>query len=197
MSYSQSLEEQHILDYFKQLYGNGFTGMLCDIGSADGKTMSNTYQLLLNGWEGVLVEPSAHLIPALIKNMQGLNAEIINSVVSLKAGWTKFYESNGDFLSTTNEKNVQIWKDVPFKPVMVYAVHFMALKERYGDVFDFINIDVEGNSAELFCNMFEHFPNCKLWCIEHDGRQEDILSLAQTKGFREILRNNENIIVVR
>lgn len=190
--FSQSLEEQHILDYFKE-----FKGKLLDIGAANGLTMSNSHQLLLNGWEGILIEPSAHLIPELIKNMQGLKAEIINSVIGLKTGWTKFYESNGDFLSTTNEKNLGIWKDVPFKLVTVYAVHFMALKERYGDAFDFINIDIEGNSAELFFNMFDHFPNCKLWCVEHDGRQEDILSLAQTKGFREILRNNENIIVVK
>lgn len=190
MSYSQNSEEHEILNYFKD-----FKGSLLDLGAADGKVMSNTYQLLLNGWKGVLVEPSAHLIPALIKNTEGLNAEIVTALIGTTYGWQTFYESNGDFLSTTNTAHVERWKHVPFRPTQVYGVHFIALREKYGDTFDFINIDIEGTSAEMFFNMFTHFPNCKMWCIEHDGRKEEILNYA--KEFKEVLFNGENIIIAK
>lgn len=192
MNYSQNSEQEIITDYFKDIKGS-----FLDIGAADGKVMSNTYQILLNGWSGVMVEPSAHLLPALLKNTEGLNAEIVNALVGITQGWQTFYESNGDFLSTTNLDHVARWKDVPFRPTQVFGIHFMTLKEKYEDTFDFINIDTECTSAELFFNMFEHFTNCKMWCIEHDGRQDDILTLAQTRGFKELLRNNENIIVAK
>jgi len=189
--YSQKTEEHSILNYFQEQ--NISTGTLLDIGSADGKVMSNSYQLLLNGWKGVMVEPSAHLIPALIKNMEGLNTEIVNAVVGITAGWQTFYESNGDFLSTTNTDHVAKWSHVPFKPTQVYGIHFAALKEKYGDIFDFINIDTEATSAELLLKMFREFQNCKLWCIEHDGRKEEILNLAA--GYKEILFNDENLLI--
>jgi len=190
MSFSQNSEEQIILEYFKD-----FKGRFLDIGAADGKVMSNTHQLLLNGWSGVMVEPSAHLVPSLLKNTEGLNAEIVVALVGTTQGWQTFYESNGDFLSTTNLEHKARWKDVSFRPTQVFGVHFIALKEKYGDTFDFINIDTEGTSAELFFNMFNHFPNCKMWCIEHDGRREEILNLA--KDFKEILFNGENLIITR
>ena len=186
--HSQNNEEEIILNHFKD-----FKGTLLDVGAATGLHLSNTYQLLLNGWKGIMVEPSAHLIPALIKNMEGLDAEVVNAFVSTTAGWKTFYEANGDFLSTTNLDHVQRWSNVPFRPTQIYAIHFMALKEKYGDIFDFINIDTECTSAELFLGMLGEFPKCQMWCIEHDGKKEEILALAT--GFKEILYNGENIII--
>lgn len=190
MSHSQQQEEEHILAYF-----GDFKGRLLDIGAADGKHLSNTYQLLKNGWSGVLVEPSAHLIPALQKHTEGLDVELINSVISTEAGWSEWYESNGDFLSTTDAAHVAKWRDVPFRKIWTYRVHFMAIISKFGNDFDFINIDTEATSAALFLEMFDKFPHTRLWCIEHDSRKKEILAKAQ--GFREIYYNGENIIIGR
>lgn len=192
MNYSQNSEQEHILNHFLD-----FKGRLLDIGAASGKDLSNTYQLLLNGWEGVMVEASAYLIPPLLENMKGLNAEVIHAAIAERSGWATFYESNGDMLSTTSEQHTQLWSYVPFKKTTIYQVSFNELFERYGDTFDFINIDIEGLSYEMFKNIFPLFTKCKLWCVEHDSKQEEIKTIAAEKEFNVIYENGENIILTK
>lgn len=188
--YSQSNEEEYILKHF-----NDFKGRLLDCGAASGKELSNTYQLLLNGWQGVMIEASAYLIPNLIENTKGLNAEIIHTAIGLQEGWVEFYESGGDFLSTTSVPHTELWNEVPFKKTTIWQVGFEEVFNRYGDTFDFINIDIEGSSFELFKRMFPLFTNCKLWCVEHDSKQEEIKVMASEKGFQVIYENGENLIL--
>src|SRR5687767_5636594 len=52
--YSQNLEEQYILEHFK----DRTKGTFCSIGENDGVTFSNVRALALKGWSGVMVEPS-------------------------------------------------------------------------------------------------------------------------------------------
>jgi len=51
--YSQNLEQNYILEYFKDRRGT-----FIDIGANDGLTLSNTRALVELGWRGVFVEPS-------------------------------------------------------------------------------------------------------------------------------------------
>lgn len=187
MIYSQNNEQHHITEYF-----GDFKGRLLDLGAGDGIQFSNTCQLLNTGWKGVLVEPSPYLIPALIKNSREQDVEIIISPIGTEAAMKTWYDCGGDFLSSTNDKNVHLWKQVSFtRNLLIQQIHWMALKMRYGDTFDFINIDVEGDSANLFLQMLPEFPSCRLWCVEHDGKKDEILS----SGMRMIDFNGENIII--
>ena len=53
MYHSQNKEAQIVLNYF-----NGRVGNLCDIGTNDGITFSNSYDLIQTGWTATLLEPS-------------------------------------------------------------------------------------------------------------------------------------------
>ena len=52
--YSQSGQDAFVLSYFN----NKRNGVFIDIGANDGETFSNSRQLILDGWNAVLVEPS-------------------------------------------------------------------------------------------------------------------------------------------
>ena len=187
---SQNNEEAKILEYFGEN-----PGRLLDIGAADGKVFSNTYALLQKGWQGVMVEPSSHLIPALLKNTEAFNVEVVNAIIGTQtAGWVRWYECP-DFVSTMNEAHAKIWKETPYQKVTAFQHHWQMLLSKFGDTFDFINIDVEGGSAELFKAMFSSFPNCRAWCIEHDYKQQEIAGLAE--GYTVMVSNGENIILVK
>ena len=67
MKYSQNDEENVVKNYF-----NGKIGTFLDVGSNDGKTLSNTFALSLSGWRGVLVEPSPKAFSALRENYRGM-----------------------------------------------------------------------------------------------------------------------------
>jgi FkbM family methyltransferase len=89
MSYSQNSEEDVILDYF----GN-FKGHLLDIGANDGITLSNSREMIVRGWGGVLVEPS----PTAFKKLKYLyldhsKIDLLNVAIGATNGPAMFYES--------------------------------------------------------------------------------------------------------
>ena len=69
---------------------------------------------------------------------------------------------------------------------------------QFGEDFDFINIDVDGQSAGLFIDALK---NCRLrpkcWCVEHDGRQEELTRMALIQGYSQYHINGENVIYSR
>lgn len=53
-----------------------------DIGASDGTTMSNSYQLFTNGWEGLALECDPQKVPLLAKALAASKARITNAMVS-------------------------------------------------------------------------------------------------------------------
>lgn len=202
MSYSQNQEEKYITEYF-----DNQKGRLLDLGSFDGITFSNSFELIKQGWNAVLLEASPVCFASLMKNMKVFKQHsrfasdqliLINAAISNNESWQTFYDSNGDAVSGTDFANKEKWKaQVNFDEFLVHSIHWKKLKEQFGDVFNFINIDIEGISAQLFIEMFPEFPNCSLWCVEHDERKEELILLASTKGFKNIYENAENLILAR
>lgn len=200
--FSQSNEEAVIVKYF-----NGQNGRILELGAYDGMTFSNTFQLIKQGWNAVLLEASPICFASLMRNMKTFKQHsrfaedqltLINAAIGTTAGWAKFYDSNGDAVSGTDLANKEKWQaQVKFDEFLIYAIHWKALQSKFGDVFNFINIDIEGISAQLFIEMFPEYPNCSLWCVEHDSRQKEIQVLAESKGFKLLDLNSENIIIAR
>ena len=194
MSYAQNGEDAYILSHF-----NNFTGKLLDIGCHDLVTFSNTRQLALNGWDGVYYEASSLVFPAIERNKEGIKGEIFNTAVHpTHSGTLEFYLS-ADCISTSDPAHMEKWKSYAnySEPVSVPCINAEDLFLKHGDTFDMINIDVEGYSFLLFERMFSLFENCRLWCVEADGKHSQIEIMGKSRGFNVLCSNGENVVIGR
>lgn len=195
--YSQNNEEQIILQLLKDTKGR-----LLDIGAYDGKTFSNTYQLLLNGWNGVLVEPAPSVILNLINNTQEIKdrLEIINAAIvpNKVHDLLEFNDSMGDAVSTSDTKHYELWKKaVNFRKVFVSTITIQDIFRTFGTKFEFVNIDVEGQNLEILKTIPFTEMNTKLVCVEHEYKYDAIIEIMQKQGFKEYHRNSENLIFIK
>ena len=190
--YSQSGEQIAILEYFK----GKPPGKFLDIGAYDGKVFSNTLALVELGWSGVCVEPS----PGAFTKLQTRHAKrgdikLLNAAVGNAPGIIQMFESP-DALSTTEKGNWAKWKDkTTFMPIYVYRATPQELFDFFGFNFDFINIDTEGTSADIFLRLPFTKLGTSLWCVEHDGKKKEIVEKAEWLGFNLLLTNGENVIL--
>lgn len=193
--YSQNNEEQIILNYFAGKPSASFW----DIGAYDGRTFSNTLALLELGWSGIAVEGSPQNFVNLLENTKQHTdrLEYVLGVITIDHdGLTHWYDTGGDAISTPSSQHKEIWEKSGhvFKK-MSAAMFCWRNLWRIDDQPEFINVDVEGGSAVLAIDMFKGGMRPDLWCIEHDGKADHIASLFKRSGYRELLRNHENIIL--
>jgi FkbM family methyltransferase len=189
--YSQNNEETFITNHFSNRKGK-----LLDIGAYDGRTFSNTLALLESGWEGVLIEASPSVFTKLIENVSHLNVKLINTAIVCDIeGLVTFYNNDGA-VATMDQENLRKWqRQEKFYPISVMTCNIDRLAEYVGTKFDFINIDVEGQSAALFIEAYSLFPDCDMWVVEHDDLQASIIGAAV--NHKVIHQNGENLILVR
>ena len=195
--FSQNDEESYIVKFFGDKAGN-----FLDIGAYDGKAFSNTHRLALNGWGGVCFEPSVSVFPQLETLYKDRDDVVCDKrAIGSKRGKAIFYDSSGDAISSFDTAHVKKWEknwNSKFKQVEVDVIPFSDILDEYGSDFDFINIDVESTNYEIFKLLdFKKLNKCKLFCIEHDRRDREIERTLKQFGFRQILRNPENIILGR
>lgn len=197
--YSQNREEEILVGL---LGAETKIGHFLDVGAYDGKAFSNTLRLAELGWSGVCVEPSPSVFPALMK-LHAANPKIIcvNAAVTEKNGFFDFWDSGGDAISTTDlahrDKWAAGWK-ANFAKMVIYGITFTDLFAKFGTVFDFINLDVEGVSAAMFMRLpLQQLEQCKVLCVEHDGMLSEIQSYAGRFGYQYVWHNGENIILCR
>lgn len=194
MSYSQNKEEIFITEYF-----NGKVGKCIDIGAFHPYKFSNTRRLIELGWSAILVEPA----PSLFKMFEELystdsNITLINCAIGDTTDHVKFYESEGDAVSTTDEKHKEKWNKagVPFKEITVPMMETVWFFNQYCKDVDFISIDTEGTNMTVFRLIPDWvWQQISLLCIEHDGCYIEIKGTLVDYGFKEIYRNAENIIL--
>lgn len=192
--YSQNQEEHYILDHFK----HHPPGRFLDIGAYDGKTFSNTFALAIQGWDGVLVEPSPLPFIGMMKAYKGKsNIKLVNAAVSYQAGGLiEFADSDGDAVSTTNKSHEMKWAKVRhFQHIYVNTISVGDIMHTFGEHYDFISLDVEGTNVEILKTIPLSVMNPSLICIEHEDRFDEIL--AYCKGYSEVHRNGENLILKR
>lgn len=196
MKYSQN-DEQHYIEHYFNGHPVRHGSRFLDIGAFDGKTFSNTYSLLERGFTGVMVEGSPTMFSALQRNVAGQPVELVQAVIVLEpvTGMIPFYDNN-QATATTLPQHVEKWKNqTPFDTISVMPVHYNTILGKFGNKFDMVNIDIEGQSADLFLAMFPLMPEVDLWCVEHDEKREEIKALAQ--GFTVLYENGENLVLGR
>jgi FkbM family methyltransferase len=193
--YSQYDEEKYITEYF----GN-YVGKFLDIGAHDGIFFNNTYQLLLNGWNGVAVEPCLHLFNILKTNLDNYPIEFENIAIGPQSGMVDFYDSGGDAISSMKLSHAKRWESngCKFKKTQVRCEPISYIFNKYGYDFDFISIDAESMNKEIFDMLdVKLLPKLKLLCIEHDGIENYFIDECKKFGFKKIHRTAENIILGR
>ena len=196
--FSQRDEEQYILKFFE----GRVDGRLLDIGAYDGKTFSNTRQLLLNGWGGVLVEPSPTVLHSLV-SLYGENekVQIVTSGIGLERGTFTFHDSGGDAVSSFDDAHMELWRDKGaknFSDMQIPVITWDDLFLSFGYDFEFLNLDAEGWSLDLLEVLpFEKFPNLRMVVVEFDHEEARVLNAMLPHGFNPLHKTAENLVMVK
>lgn len=198
--YSQYEEQKYILEFFGDKIGT-----FLDVGAADGMTFSNVYQLLLNGWAGISVEPESKTLVQLSSLYQQFNgrSEIVVAVVDTMERFVTFYE-NGQ-LSSTSQEHIDNWEwhrqqhGYEWRPVTHRTVTLNSLLSHYSDRnIDFISVDIEGNNLGVVsATDWNLASNCKLLCVEHDQDWDSIINCLKPYGFSEYKVTPVNVLLSR
>lgn len=199
MSYSQYDEEKYILEAF----GDKIDGTFLDIGAWHPTKFSNTralYELGWSfecGWSGVMIEPSPGPMLSLLKEYSEESRIIlVQAAVGIEPGLAELHVTD-DAVSTLSCKEYQRWKETTefHGSVMVPTITLEDIGNRFGG-FDFVNIDAEGLSVDLFNRLLTlgWEPHCI--CVEHDSRLEELASVA-TRIYQLVYANGTNAVWVR
>jgi len=195
--YSQNGEQRVILEAF-----GGFVGNFLEIGACDGKLVSNTLALVERGWSGVMVEPSPRAFMALHER-HGNNPKLTLVHAAVSTGWeygfSEFWdESTIGGYSTTEESNRAKWQHLAKfpGPFWLPTIPMSAILSQFGNNIDFLSIDTEGTSTDLFLEFPFGGVRPNVVCVEHDGRIDECLTQAHRWKYREMARNGENLVFV-
>ncbi len=192
--YSQNDEETHI----GRIVGED-AGRFLDIGSYNPKLMSNVRALYDRGWSGVMVEASpGPFLDLLTEYGNDERVELICAAVAPIRGLLRFHHSEAG-VGTSNDAHYQKWRTRADWQGRFYAsgITLDDILCKFGRDFDFVNIDVEGESAELFLWALRLRLRPKCFCVEHDGRQEELTRVAILQGYAQYHLNGENVIFAR
>ncbi len=193
MSYSQSTEEAVILEHCPAI------GTFLDIGAYDPRIFSNTRALYERGWSGVMVEPSPEPFLNLLREYgNDQRIKLLHTAVAIAGGFAEM-QASADMLSTTSPRVFERWKDRGgyYGKFWCGRCTVEGLLGLTGKDFDFMSVDIEGESADVFMLMMalSFLPKCV--CVEHDGQKDEILIDAAKHGYWMVHETSENLILVR
>lgn len=207
--YSQGLEEQKIIEFFKDSKGK-----LLDIGANDGQTFSNSKKLIELGWEAVLVEPSPGCVDKLkALHLGNQNVAIEQVAISEISGEQMFHESgtlvgpgienktNSSLVSTLKPEEKERWNplNMEWNKFPVKTLCWKDFIKLHGDTFDFVSIDAEGLDVEILKQI--DLSKIKLLCIEWNSIHEvkdEILKYTKQFGMDKVIyQSGENLIICK
>ena len=204
--YSQYGEQKYILEALGVYEGQpAYTKppRLLEIGAFDPFAMSNSRALIELGWSAVLFEPSPGPLRALVKEYgNNERVEVVGcAVVRLATGPLKLRLTD-DAVSADagNEAHLKKWEGYGFYGTMTtWPLSLGFVMERWGP-FDFVSIDTEGTSVDLFCELVQvcansdwgrpKRPRCVV--VEHDNRWDEMRKAAELGGYRLMHDPKEN-----
>lgn len=195
--YSQSSEQEVILNYFKNR-----KGWFLDIGAYDGITYSNTHALALEGWRGVCIEPTSNAYRKLHK-LYRANGRIkcYNYAIHVKTG-SETIQANDDGLSTLLDWELERWKNTnyKFKKEMCFTKTFDKFYTENSRKYKFIDIDTEGLDWFILKQMDLKKLGCEMLCIEwnlHQDLKEKFTDYVKQFNLKLIHTTPENLIFVK
>jgi FkbM family methyltransferase len=190
MSYSQGDEEQYIL----QAVGKR-KGRFLDIGAWHPKNLSNTRALYERGWSGLLIEPSPEPFLVLLREYGNDDRiQLLCGAVGVNNAITRFHASS-DALTTSSDASYERWKEVGgfYGSFYAPALSIPAILNRFG-AFDFVSIDAEGSSVDLFHALLATSMRPDCICVEYDLRNEECIEAGARGGYKALYVSSENVV---
>lgn len=201
--YSQSAEEQHILNYF-----GDFKGTFLSLGENDGETLSNVRALAIRGWSGVMVEPA----PKAYAKLKALYEDAPkgkfytyecaignhNEKAILHDSGELLKKGDTSLVSTLVEsEKIRFQSVLHYEPVQVKVYRWKTFYNRLTiKKFDFISIDCEGLDGDILKQMDVSETRCI--CIEWNVKEELKAMYSELlPDFRIIYTSPENLIYAR
>jgi FkbM family methyltransferase len=173
-------------------------GRFLDIGAWRARELSNTRALYERGWSGVLVEPSPGPMRALVEEYGGdPQIDLVSAAVGPERGLLHMHIT--DLPVSTADKEVrEVWKDeggyIGKLWVPIWTVE--DLINQFGP-FDFVSIDAEGGSVDIFRRVVVNPMHAVCICVEHDGKSQECLQIAQAAGYSRFHQTSENLVFSR
>lgn len=196
-NYSQLDEQQYILQALVDIP----CGKLLDLGAWHATELSNSRALIESGWEALLVEPSPEPFLGLLKEYGNHpRVQLLHAAIG-PPGFLKMH-ATADAVSTSDPVVYERWKELGgyygsfWTPTFTLADLFY----DFGETWDFVNIDTEGSSGEVFENLMTSGNRPKCICLEHDATTLDDFSsstlgrIAFEAGYRELYLNGTNVV---
>lgn len=193
-SYSQYGEDKILQTLLKE------DGYFLEIGSYHPTVFSNTRFLVERGWSGCYVDGSPSAIQRFIEEYKtNPHIKIVQSLVGSVNGLVTFYDSINDGISTTDKNHMLRWSmsGSPFREIITPIITFDTLAQVLPIGLDFINIDVEGQSADLATLIDYNKYSTKVVCVEHDGRIDYLKNHFSSIGFEIHFTNHTNAIFTK
>lgn len=187
--YSQRSEEEHILKAVHDIKA----GSLLDIGAFNPTVFSNSRALIEQGWKAVLIEPSPGPTRKLVEEYgKCASVKVVCAAVSVMEENLVEINVSDDGVSSTDLNH---WKETGghFGKLLVGGITIHQILQRFGR-FDFVSIDTEGTSVDIFkvLLMTEMFPKCI--CVEHDRRIIEAMQFARGRGYHSVHESEENLV---
>ena len=173
-------------------------GKFLDIGAWHAKQLSNTRALYEKGWTGVMVEPSPGPMRALVEEYGGDPAiELVSAAVGPERGLLQMHVT--DLPVSTGDASVrEVWATeggyIGRLWVPVWTVE--DLINQFGP-FNFVSIDAEGGSVDIFRRVVTNPMHPECICVEHDSKTQECLQIAQDAGYNRYHMTSENLVFAR
>lgn len=191
--YSQRDEEAHILAEF----ADQPPGRFLDIGAYDGVNYSNTMCLVERGWSGVMCEPAIEAFRGLMDNhAANPKLTLVHAAIGDKPSRLAQFWHNPTSISTTEIKNRDRFGAADFEPPFyIPLVHLDWILTAFPTDYDFVSIDTEGTSVDLFrCLLGFEEVKPRMICVEFDDRKAEAMHLAQINGYHFVAETAENLL---
>jgi FkbM family methyltransferase len=206
LTHSTNGEDDALFAYFK---GQGINnGRFLDIGASNGITLSNTHLFALAGWKGICIDANAQeLFNLNTLYWDNPNIEIVEGCISDSHGLKEFWNAKSANISTSSKRMQDRGRErTGARKCLVAGFTLHDIWERFGDQYDFINIDLEDGSLPIMRGLPDNvLDHSKAICVEHldprwyfgENEEAEIKAWGETKGFKFFMRTDENVLLVK
>lgn len=182
-------------------------GRLLDLGAFHPTKLSNSRALIERGYEAVLVDVNPWSVRELVREygnnpkIQVIQAAVTHEIPAQGGEDQKWVTFNftDDAVSTCDAGVRNLWSKAGGYygrcTVPLIWVWDLPLGNLQG--YRFVNIDLEGGSAEMFKQVAEYLADATCICVEHDSRQAELKAFASERGWKCVLENSTNLVFAR
>ncbi len=200
-------DEEAILQRYFAAHPPQFGRRLIDLGAWDGIGLSSTRALVEQGWNAVLVEPSAPACCHLMENSRGrknvrvVNAYVVGAASVVHPSRLTVLQCTGDACSTTDPLVYTAHKPhTQYFPCMVPVLRLSELLTAFPGPFDLVALSTHGDSLDLFSDLIARTPVSVIVVDHSPGGNRQLSTLrafAEAEGFLELSINQTNVIFGR